>query len=334
MVYRLAIVLVFGGMISGSVQAAEPLPLLSKAASIENEEESKNEGELFAAIENDDLKTLQKLCEAGIGINNTSERKGWYTPLMSAAYKGTAKSVRILLDAGADKDAKHKITGSTALIHAIKNLDPDAVAMLLMDAKADINEANKNGETALWWAVEKGKGRLSESLIDLGAKVDVVSTYSRKRICCGETILTGAIKKKEVNFLAKRLLGLGASVDRPNIHGVTPLICAIEGEYPDTVQLLLTHKADVSKPNALGDTPLMVAAAVGNVHIVVALLDAGADPDQCNKDGKKASDCVEEPNPTIMSLLRKPQNELERMDAASLLQSFYEEEREREKKER
>jgi len=279
MVYRLIVVLVFGSMVGTYVQAADS---------------SENEDRLFAAIKDGDLNALKKLYAAGIDINKPNERENWDTPLVTAVvYQGNLKVVASLLEARADKDAKHKTTGSTPLMHAIKNLNSaDEVARLLIDTKANVNGENLEKKTALLLAIEKGKGRLTEMLIKAGAAVDVVSALriSPKR-GPGETPLTAAIK--QCNFPVAMLLEHGAPVNMPNSDGDTPLICGIKYGGPDIVPLLLSCGADVSLCNLLGLTPLMVVKK-GYEKDAEALLDAGANPHQCNKYGKTAFDYARE----------------------------------------
>ena len=77
---------------------------------------------------------------------------GGMTPLMYAARDGRMETVRMLLDAGADINARDA-NEITPLIAAITNNHPD-VARYLIERGADIKAADWYGRTPLWAAVE------------------------------------------------------------------------------------------------------------------------------------------------------------------------------------
>jgi|GEM_PF-1777236 len=263
MVYRLIVVLFFGGMVGVCVQAAVPVPLPKK-------HEKESEDQLFAAIKDGDLNALEKLYAAGIDLNKPHEKTG-HTPLMLAVAADYPLVVNMLLaNKKINIDEQHKATGNTALMIAILECQNRTFAEQLINAKADPNVRNKNKETALLYAVRKGRRRIViEMLIEARATVDAASsvclTSSGRYKCGGETALT----------------------------------CAIKDGKLDVVKLLLHHGADLNKPDRSGFTPLTAAMSLENVElkdiaIVKELLDAGADPNQHNKHGKTAFDYAKE----------------------------------------
>ena len=74
----------------------------------------------------------------------------------------------------------------------------------------------------------------------------------------------------------KRLIVDGADVNTKNNRGVTALMFASHGGYPEVVQELLAVGADVNAKNNYGSTALMVASTKGNREIVLQLLTKGA----------------------------------------------------------
>ena len=78
---------------------------------------------------------------------------GWLTPLMFAARDGGLELARILVGAGADVDAVAG-DGKTALALAIFNGNYD-VATFLVDMKTDVNKADAQRFTPLFWAVDR-----------------------------------------------------------------------------------------------------------------------------------------------------------------------------------
>lgn len=74
--------------------------------------------------------------------------------LIMAAQEGDLQTIKALLDAGIDVNAKG-YSGMTALMHASRNNHVDCVSVLL-NAGADVNIKNELGRTALKMAQEKG----------------------------------------------------------------------------------------------------------------------------------------------------------------------------------
>ncbi len=83
---------------------------------------------LFAAVRNNNTKTIGMLLDAGAYIN--AKDKNGYTPLMFAAQQGYKKSVRYLLKRGANINTETD-EGHTALSIAIQNDHTDIVKILL-----------------------------------------------------------------------------------------------------------------------------------------------------------------------------------------------------------
>ncbi|CAK9064156.1 unnamed protein product [Durusdinium trenchii] len=99
----------------------------------------------MTAAEHGDLEVVRLLLEAGADKNATTT--DWSTALMRAAELGHLEVVRLLLKAGAD--------GATALIDAAE-YDQLEVVRLLLEAGADKNAATIAGETALMGAAKYG----------------------------------------------------------------------------------------------------------------------------------------------------------------------------------
>lgn len=99
--------------------------------------------------------------------------------------------------------------------------------------------------------------------------------------------------------VATYLLDHGVTPSSIVVKNYTPLMCAIWGEndmtHPDMVDLLLARGADVNVVNpANGVTPLILCAKYGNAQIAQALINAGADVDVRDKQGKSAADYAAE----------------------------------------
>jgi hypothetical protein len=109
------------------------------------------------------VKVVAFLLENGANINDKEYRDLIdQTPLIIAAQNGCTDIVRILLDAGANIEHKND-QGENALISAAQEGHIDTVKLLL-EAGADINQSNSDGETSLDLAIRL---RQKKELIEL-----------------------------------------------------------------------------------------------------------------------------------------------------------------------
>jgi len=90
------------------------------------------------------------------------------TPLMWAARYNAVHVMALLLDAGADVNARDTNNRWTALLHAIHKQHPDAVALLL-EHGADPNVATPEGVTPLMMAADDARPAMVKVLLEHGA---------------------------------------------------------------------------------------------------------------------------------------------------------------------
>ena len=89
------------------------------------------------------------------------------TPLMKASHEGQGAIVRMLLAAGAQKDARNA-DGNNALWLACVGTHLDIVDMLI-DSGIDVDNRNDNGATPLMYASSSGKAAFVARLLARGA---------------------------------------------------------------------------------------------------------------------------------------------------------------------
>jgi ankyrin repeat protein len=207
------------------------------------------------------------------------------TPLMHAAAFGNVETLRILLDAGADVNARNRVD-ATALLWA--SGQPDK-ARLLIERGADVNIQSKQGRTPLMVAASRrGNAAIVALLLSKGAEVN-----ARDRVRASAlnlAALTGDVE------MMRLLLAKGADTKVADGIGRYSLIAAGVSHSPGAVQLLLQNGADVhastslpagavtrtpnniknGPPNNSRVTALHNAAAYGPVESVRYLLAAGA----------------------------------------------------------
>ncbi|HKO47622.1 MAG TPA: ankyrin repeat domain-containing protein [Polyangiaceae bacterium] len=227
---------------------------------------------LEAAIRADDLPGATELVRAGVDVNCFTAEG--LTPLMIAAGRGRPQLVELLLTAGAQVLVVEPRAGATALHKAALSGNPDVVGLLLDHGAFIDQQCPILGHTALMDAVvykHEGAVRL---LLRRGARTTIRNHW-------GETALH--LARRDALDAIGRLIEARdeADADRVRAHTLVP---AIMGGDLTAVQRLLAAGADVNErlpmvgsPND-DYTPLAIAAREGHAKIVVALLEAGANP--------------------------------------------------------
>ena len=210
---------------------------------------------LHWAAYNDDAETVGLLVRAKAKVNVVN-RYG-VPPLALACTNGNAATVKLLLEAGADANATMK-GGETVLMLAARSGNVDVVkALLARGAKHDAHE--RQGQTALMWAAAEGNTAVVRTLMEAGADMN-------------------------------------ATVD----SGFTPFFLAVREGHLETVREFLEKGSDVNAtmqrpappPGANGrqaygrgtvvpgTSPLMLAVMNGHFELAIALVDAGANPNE------------------------------------------------------
>jgi uncharacterized protein len=141
----------------------------------------------------------------------------------------------------------------------------------LLAHKADVNQAQLDGTTALHWAVRQERMDLVTLLIGAGANVKAANRF-------GVTpLLLACVNGNASTIEALLKTGLDANAVISDL-GETALMMAARTGRADAVQVLLSHGADVNGRESLkGETALMWAAAEGHASMVRLLVERGAD---------------------------------------------------------
>jgi uncharacterized protein len=234
---------------------------------------------------------------------------GWLTPLMFAAREGDLESARLLVSAGANVNTIAG-DGKDALGLAIFNGNYD-LASFLIDGKSNVNQADTQGFTPLFWAVDRRNMEtapnfpwmitadplpLIRKLLDAGANPNaLVNNTPRARMRAGSPRIVFATALMRAAFsadleLVKLLLSYGADPKIISSDGETMIEAAaglgfIQGyskgktaaERLEVVKLFVGLGADVNQADDYGITPLMVAGNLGDPAIIQYLVDVGAD---------------------------------------------------------
>ena len=155
--------------------------------------------------------------------------------------------------------------------------NPPRIDALVKDG-ADVNALGQHGATALMVAVASGSASGVEALMRNGADPAL-------RDEDGETAVHLAALREDPAVL-DALLRRGASPDVRNGRlNRTPIYDAILARQPESFARLLQARAEVNVVDDAGNTPLHEAAVVEDASMMLALLNAGADPRARNKMG-------------------------------------------------
>jgi len=155
--------------------------------------------DLIEAIENGNLKAAQSALRNGADVNKVGERDSFRTPLMIAADEGKENLAKLLVEYGADVNAK-----------------------------------DLGGDTALMWAANGGHLNVVEFLVEHGANVNAASPHYAN---AGSTALIYASERGHVTMV-KYLIKHGANINAKNKNGDTALSIAEKNGHTEVTRIL------------------------------------------------------------------------------------------------
>ena len=163
---------------------------------------------LIVSIRSNDIASVESLIVSGEDVNALSldfiEGQSWkLTPLIRASITGNVDVIKLLLEAGADVNAKDE-WGDTALMATAGYGNVEA-AKLLIRSGADVNATKPDLTTALMIAARQGELEIVEVL--LGANADVNIGFG-----IGDTALSLAAWECEIAIM-EALIKKGAYVN-------------------------------------------------------------------------------------------------------------------------
>lgn len=222
-----------------------------------------NEATIRNAVSGEHSQIIHLLLKAGASRNTT---------LAVAAEEGLISIVELLIAEGVDLSATYE-HGDTPLILAARN-GHDEVLKILIASFPDISSE-----------------QLVAAVVEGGGHSKIVETIS--------TALGSKLKKSDANYglhraaqkgnleLAKLFLAAGADINQPiaEDEAYTVLQSAIISENVHLVRLLVEKGANIHARDKWKRTTLFHAGA-SKIKIVQTLLDAGADVNTPNPDGR------------------------------------------------
>jgi ankyrin repeat protein len=207
----------------------------------------------------------------------TNQPHGGWTGLHEAAKRGQSDAVRLLLEYGADPNAREAGDNTYPLHWAAAHEHIDIVRALL-DAGGDVHGfGDVHALDVIGWAtlyrapgddpiqMTASRQALVALLLERGAHHHIFSV-----ICVGDLDSIRTLVEQSPELLDRRLSRFE--------HGLTPLHFAMSRKRYDILDLLIELGADLEAQDASGQTALAVAMLRGDSEAMRVLHTAGAAP--------------------------------------------------------
>ncbi|RKU30504.1 hypothetical protein C6495_13240 [Candidatus Poribacteria bacterium] len=219
---------------------------------------------------------------------NAQDDEVGLAPLAWAALHGQTEAMRLLIEKGADVNARSE-DGNTPL-HVAAFLGQAEAAKLLIDNGADINARDEDGETpADVLKTDPGTTTFIASMLGINLRQEGKFAALKngrqdiaKLLHVDETVLTAttlweAAYTGNLSFV-KQALADGADANEKEPANGTPLLtlAALMG-HAEIAELLIENGAAVNALGGDGGTALHAAAFLGRADAAKVLLDNGAD---------------------------------------------------------
>lgn len=233
---------------------------------------------------------LQALLKAGARVDKRSKEGN--TALMAAAATGNPELVAQLLRARANVNVRGWKKTTALLAGSMGELEfadlimgepraeiPDEVVnrakvvRLLIDAGANVNDVNEEGENALFTIYEEAVRELVKTRIDINARNND-----------GETPLIATVAPE----VAEVLVRAGAKLDLTNPNGQTALMHGAKNNYVENLKVLVKAGANLDLQDSEGSTALMLCAEKGLENSVEVLVNAHANVNLRDNQGLTA----------------------------------------------
>ena len=214
---------------------------------------------LRRAVAQQDARAVERWLALGVNPDRFALDRG-ALPLHWAARQQDTEIVRLLLEHGADPNARTEGGERTALHFGVGSIE---VARLLLQHGAQVDAREvvlwrplSSGRTPLHMAMGYGVDDVALLLLDQGADPRAVDGSDR-------TPLHGAASRGMIRTV-RALLDAGVDINAQDDEGNTPLHSAARGSQGPTAELLLAHGANTQLQNADGRTAAELARGGGH----------------------------------------------------------------------
>lgn len=158
--------------------------------------------------------------------------------------------------------------GDTALIFAAAGRSEQIVELLIKHG-ADVNAKNKIGNSPIYLAAKYGTFEIIETLLKNGADVNI---KNNRNITPLIVLINGRINKDFINLLLK--YGAGKSINTRDKDGDTALMLAFTKQiYEESILDLIKAGADINEKDKSGNTILMLASLKNYGKVIEHILN-------------------------------------------------------------
>ena len=240
------------------------------------------------------IEIIDFLLKKGIKVNTQEP-----SLLVKAVSTRSQKLVQLVLESGVDPNTEYEDKfGSRrlALLEAVLFNDYSLVKLLL-DNKANVNIANKKGNTALMYAVKHCFLDIVRLLILNDANVNAVNKDKQTAFDQLSTKNSYSdIELQNKQIIQEMLIKAGAVQEKPMLKSylkrqsstTLSLIEAVKKGDKDKIKLLVTRGAKINSRYINAETILMYTARKGDVETGKLLIDLGADLNAVEPHGRTA----------------------------------------------
>jgi ankyrin repeat protein len=239
-----------------------------------DQRQTRNIALFFQACASGDVDMLRDLLAhdpSPVRVSNPEARHQGWTGLHTAAQRGHVAAVRLLLEAGADPNAR-AAGDNTYPLHWAAAQGHLEIVRALLDAGSDVHGIGDDHELdVIGWATfyhapgraPDGNPEVVSLLLERGARHHIFSA-----ICVGDLELIQKLVEQNPEALDRRMSRFE--------QGQTPLHFAISRNRYDILDLLIELGADLEAEDRNGHTALAAAMLCGDREAMSRLQAAGA----------------------------------------------------------
>lgn len=256
---------------------------------------SRKRNNIQSAKRAEDLKDLKIFLKKNPGLVNSRDTNG-LTMLHYAAYAGDMGSVRLLMENGADLNAKVKGSGWTPFFLASLGGHTEMVTWFIGNG-IPLEMKDGKGRSAVHITAQQDHKELVELLLRYG-----IGIHAQDK--AGMTPLHSASLSGRQDT-ASLLIAKGADINSRDFAGQTPLHLAAFGGNTRLIELLTARGAEIDGRDNTGETALHMAAFGGHQDVVEMLVENGAKSDNKNIHGESPEKMAAKAgHPRIVKILR------------------------------
>ncbi|MCX7551174.1 ankyrin repeat domain-containing protein [Xanthomarina sp. F2636L] len=224
------------------------------------------------------------------GLNPNTRTKEGISPLQIVAARNKDVSItNYFIEKGADINLADK-NGNTALIHAASRNNLEVISTLLKGTK-DINWVNNKGQSALSLAIANNSAKVVSFLMEHKANVEVLDTNGNHLAY----YLLDAFPSDDFQEKVKLLKTQGFDISKVQEDGNTLYHLAVSKNNLELVKWVSQYKVDINAKNKEGNTALHLAAmSATDMEILKYLIEQGAKKKELTEFEETAFDLASE----------------------------------------